>query len=91
MRAPIANQNAQRSRIWRDAIERAVRTRGARAQVEALDALAEKLLEQCDKGDVAALRELGDRLEGRPTRDVDMEHSGSVLVYRPDSEDAALA
>ena len=33
--------------------------------MEALDALAEKLLEKVDEGDTSAIKELGDRLEGK--------------------------
>lgn len=35
----------------------------------ALDVLAEKLLAKCDEMDVAALRELGDRVEGKAVQE----------------------
>lgn len=44
---------------------RALRKRSKSDQLEALDDLAERLLKECDKGDMAALKELGDRVEGR--------------------------
>ena len=69
MAGAIGNQYATRARVWRDAIDRAIERRGAnKTRAEALDALAERLLAKCDEGDMAALRELGDRLEGRPTQ-----------------------
>ena len=69
MAGAIGNQYATRARVWRDAIDRAIERRGAnKTRAEALDALAEKLLAKCDEGDMAALKELGDRLEGRPTQ-----------------------
>jgi phage gp29-like protein len=34
----------------------------------ALRAIAERLLDQAEQGDMAALKELGDRVEGRPTQ-----------------------
>ena len=68
MSAPKGNQNAAKARIWSAAIERAIRNRTGKSKVDALDALAEKLLEQCDLGDIPALRELGDRLEGKPAQ-----------------------
>lgn len=70
MSAPIGNQFATKSRLWRQAIERALGNRSRVDQVEALDALAEKLLARCDEGDMAALKELGDRLDGKPAQSV---------------------
>ncbi len=68
MAAPQGNQNYIKGRRWKDAIDRALGKRSASAGVEALDALAEKLLALADDGDLGALRELGDRLDGKPTQ-----------------------
>jgi ribosomal protein L17 len=71
MAAPLGNQYAAKSKQWTLAIERALEKRkGTRA--EALDELAEKLLAKCDEADLAALRELGDRLEGKPGQSIDL-------------------
>lgn len=64
------NQNATRGRVWRDAINRALEKRSKAEQIEAIDELAEKLLERAEAGDIAALKELGDRLEGKPTQTI---------------------
>lgn len=61
----VGNQNARKGRVWTQAIERALEKRSRADQIEALDVLAEKLLAKCDEGDLGALRELGDRLEGK--------------------------
>lgn len=50
------------------AIERALDKRGASDRRQALDELAEKLLAKCDEGDMGALKELGDRLDGKPAQ-----------------------
>lgn len=56
------------SKPWSDAIKRAL----ARAEndpalaAKTLNRLAERLLENCAEGDLSALKELGDRLEGKP-------------------------
>lgn len=63
--APAGNQNAHKAKIWSAAIERALAKRCKGDQIAALDALAEKLLLCCDDGDIVALKELGDRLEGK--------------------------
>lgn len=62
------NRNSARGRVWRDAINRALAKRSGVDRVEALDALAEKLLQNCEAGDMAALKELGDRLDGKPAQ-----------------------
>ena len=68
MAAAIGNQYAAKSKRWQMAIERALDSRSRAQQVEALDALAEKLLAKCDEGDLSALKELGDRLDGKPSQ-----------------------
>ena len=70
--APIGNKNATKSRPWAAAINRALAQRSLKEQKEALDLLAEKLLAQCDEGDMHALKELGDRLDGKPSQVVDL-------------------
>lgn len=74
----VGNDNAKRGRVWRDAINRALETRGLGDRKAALDALAEKLLQKCDEGDVAALREFGDRAEEKAEQ--------AVTIANPDGE-----
>lgn len=66
MAAAKGNQYAAKERVWCIAINNALEKRGAKlGRLGALEQLAEKLLEQCDAGDMAALKELGDRLDGK--------------------------
>ena len=74
--APIGNSNATKTRPWAAAIERALVNRSRIDQKQALDELAEQLLKQCDAGDMTALKELGDRLDGKAKQSVD--HSESL-------------
>lgn len=74
------NQNAARGRVWRDAINRALAKRSRVDQVHALDALAEKLLAKCDEGDMQALKELGDRIEGKPSQPLSGDEDNPVRV-----------
>jgi hypothetical protein len=78
MGAPVGNSNAASAHAWKAAIERAIAKRSRLAQKEALDELAEKLLERCDEGDMGALKELGDRLDGRPHQTVAADLSGEI-------------
>jgi hypothetical protein len=65
MAAPLGNNNAAKAKRWAAAIERALDKRSRRESLDALDELAEKLLLKCDEGDMSALKELGDRLDGK--------------------------
>ena len=68
MGAPLGNQNAANARIWKAAIERALEVRGRGDRMAALNELAEKLLARAEEGDMGALKELGDRLDGKPAQ-----------------------
>jgi hypothetical protein len=76
--APQGNNNAAKAKIWSDAIRKVV------VQKQALDQLALALVEKALSGDLQALKELGDRLEGKPVQAVEQktEHSGEVTVYK---------
>lgn len=72
------NQNAAKGKQWRAAIERALEARTA-SRVDGkkeLDAVAEKLVEAAGSGDISALRELGDRLDGKPHQSSDVSVEG---------------
>lgn len=62
---------------WRDAIRRAIKRREA-DDPQALEKLADKLLSKVLADDVPAMKELGDRLDGKATQPI--EHSGSLAV-----------
>jgi hypothetical protein len=70
MGAPVGNQNAAKAKMWRAAIERALEARGAGDRLAALNALAAKLLDKAEEGDMSALKELGDRLDGKSVQPI---------------------
>ena len=75
--APLGNKNgAKENRLWGEAIRRAVTQRDG----ETLRALADKLIEKAAEGDVPALRELGDRLDGKPHQSADLTLDGNLTV-----------
>lgn len=74
MAAPAGNQYAAKAKQWQMAIERALDVRGAADRRLALDMLAERLLQKCDEGEGWALKELGDRLDGKPSQQI--QHAG---------------
>lgn len=79
MAAAPGNQYAAKSKQWTMAIERALEKRGKnQTRAEALDALAERLLSLAEQGDMSALKELGDRLEGKPAQSVALSSDPSA-------------
>lgn len=71
-----------KNKIWRDAIERAVMRRQGKQDLKGIDDLADKLLEAAALGDIPALKELGDRLDGKPAQAI--EHSGFIAQTHED-------
>ncbi len=53
-----------KNRPWRDAIERAIE-RASKEGMQVVDDLADALIKKGKEGDVTALKELGDRLDGK--------------------------
>ena len=97
MAAPAGNQNAAKAKVWSAAILRALdRRKPADERIQAIDELADKLLEKCAAGDLAALQELGNRLEGKPAQvviggnddepPIRFEKIERVLVRPPDRD-----
>ncbi len=80
MAAALGNQYAAKAKRWTMAIERALEKRSTVDQLDALDALAEKLLSACDQGDLAALKELGDRLDGKPKQQTELSGPDGTAI-----------
>ena len=59
------NDNATKNMPWRDAINRALARYAEGDKDGGLNRLADKLIAKCEEGDLAALKELGDRVEGK--------------------------
>ena len=86
MGAPLGNRNgAKENRLWGDALKRAV----AQNDGEKLRTIADKLIALASDGDVHAIKELGDRLDGRPRQQIEaVDDEGRTLAigliaYKP--------
>ena len=74
--APIGNSNAQKGKVWSDALRRAIASdQGARV----LKA-AHRLLDDAANGEPWAIKELADRLDGKPKQESVIE---SNVDYTP--------
>lgn len=68
---PLGSKN---EKPWREAIQRAVKRYQDGHKDKSLDQLANKLVKCGLDGDIGALKEIGDRLDGKATQH--NEHSG---------------
>ncbi len=62
------NQLAGNSRKWRTAINRALEKQSKADQMDTLTNIAGKLIEAAENGDQWAIKELGDRVDGKPAQ-----------------------
>lgn len=67
-------------KLWRDALMRAVKRAADGTKTKRLEKLADKLVDEALAGNVVALKEIGDRLDGRPTQDLNVASSQTVAV-----------
>ncbi len=72
MAAAKGNQYAAKERVWTAAILRVLdkRTKSRADKQDELELLAGKLLDAASTSDMTALKELGDRLEGKPAQSI---------------------
>ena len=74
------NNNAARGSEWRDAVRKCI------VQGKSLDKLAQTLVDKALDGDMVALKEIGDRLDGKPKQQVDL----NVTEIEPKGPDADI-
>jgi uncharacterized protein YjcR len=75
--APKGNQNAVKGKMWSDALRKEI------IQGEHLSKLVQALILKAIEGDMAALKEIGDRLEGKPVQSIEQttDLHADVEVY----------
>lgn len=79
MASPNNPKGAKSDKLWRDALMRAVKREVDKGgKTKRLEVLADKLVEEGMAGNVAAIKEIGDRLDGRPAQAVEM--SGTLDI-----------
>lgn len=67
--APLGNKNGLKAKIWTDAIHWALAQRDEKGQ-KRLRRAALALVAEAEQGNVAALKEIGDRLEGKAVQPI---------------------
>lgn len=66
---------ATKGKLWRDAIRRAVQ-----GDSKKLDKLARVLVQKAEEGDMMALKEIGDRLDGKPAQAITGGDGGALVI-----------
>ncbi len=68
MAAPLGNTNgSNKNRMWSDALRKEL---AGEKNAKELRKLAKVLIEEAKTGSIPAIRELGDRLEGKPAQTI---------------------
>lgn len=67
------------AKIWADAIKRAIKRR-EQDDPRALEKLADKLIKKCEEGDISALKEFGDRVEGKAIQQLNVNPVGNFSL-----------
>lgn len=87
MAAPDNPKGAKSDKIWRDAIMRAVRRLGddegpeKPTKAQRLDLLADALVAKGILGDVPAIKEVGDRLDGKATQPISGDDDAPPVTF----------
>ena len=68
MGAPVGNKNATKNKVWEETLRRALLANDG----EKLRSIAEKLIEKAEAGDVSALKEIGDRIDGKAKQQLEL-------------------
>jgi len=87
MAAPKNNKGYKSDKQWRDAIQLAVHRIATDGKTKHLDLLAMRLVKAGAEGDVSALKEIGDRLDGKPSQSIGLGQADDLkpleTVQRP--------
>jgi hypothetical protein len=95
MAAPKGNANAARGKVWREALDKAVKQYvNKEAGIErgqALFKIATRVVEQALDGNTNAITEIGNRLDGKPHQSMDIGVYDQPLEEMTDAELLAIA
>lgn len=83
MAAPLGNHNARNAKRWQSAITRALAKLDGNGVDGGLDRLATKLVKAAADGERWALREVGDRLDGKPAQVIAGDPESPLQVSWP--------
>lgn len=78
--APVGNQNGIKNRPWAESLKRAL-ARAANGTVDkGLDKIADQVVSAAMGGEKDAWQEIANRLDGKPTQQLDVEAPQGIVV-----------
>ncbi len=77
-------------KIWRDALLKAVKDKQDTGNGRKLEAIAKALIDAAIDGDVAAIREIGDRLDGKAPQAITGDDGGDLRVLFTSADSGVL-
>lgn len=82
--APKGNTNGcKANRVWSDAIRMAIARREKSGKPGALRDLADTIIDKALEGDMTAIKELGDRIDGKAVQSIVGPDNGPIQVVDP--------
>jgi hypothetical protein len=83
----MAARGPKSDKIWSDAVRRAVlrRLENEEGKPQKIERLADKVVDMALDGDMSAVNEVANRLDGRPKVSADIEHSGGIVINLVDN------
>ena len=78
--AQPGKQNAKKGSEWRQAIKRALAHESGKTYREGLDICAKEFVKAAKAGEAWAFKELGDRVDGKPSQSIDMTGELNIPV-----------
>lgn len=79
MGAPLGNQNARKGK-WSEAVEAAAEIEDPATRRRRMVCIADKLVEKAMSGDITAIKEFGDRIDGKAHQSIDATVDASLTV-----------
>lgn len=76
--APIGNKNATKTKPWQAALRHALE---GKKNADKLRRIADKLIEMAEQGDLQAMKEIGDRLDGKPIQGIEGPGQGGTFTF----------
>ena len=76
--APIGNRNAVKNKLWAETLRRAI----AQDSGDRVRKAAEKLLDSAAQGEQWAIKELADRLDGKPMQSGSLDLLGDTQITK---------
>lgn len=87
MAGVVGKSGRKSDKAWRDALRRALARHGGAEGVDGgLNAVADAVVALAAQGDLAAVKEIGDRLDGKPHQSLEVENTTTRYVINARAE-----